>query len=89
MRLFSIIFRIRIPSLADHQVGYRTLARFGRSVVWSRPRSRVGGASRGTHMYEYESGASSTPRTDSEGRRVFGMNIAVSKCNRERNDFDY
>ena len=31
------------------------------------------------YMYEFESGASSIPRTDSEDRRVFGMNNAVSK----------
>ena len=49
----------------------------------------AGGASRGTHMYEYESGASSILRTDSEGRRVFGGNNAVSKCNRDSNDIDY
>ena len=34
-------------------------------------------------------GASSIPRTDSEGRRVFSLNNAVSKCNRETNDFDH
>ena len=39
-------------------------------------------------MYEFKSGASSIPRTDSEGRRVFGTNHAVSKCNRETPDFD-
>ena len=49
----------------------------------------AGGASRGTHMYEHEAGASSIPRTDAEGRRVFGVNNAVSKCNRKTNDFDY
>ena len=53
----------------------------------------AGGASRGTHMYEHESehesGASSIPRTNSKGRRLFGGNITVSKCNRETNDFDY
>ena len=48
----------------------------------------AGGASRGAHMHEYESGASSIPRTDSEDRRLFGGNIAVSKCNREAHDFD-
>ena len=40
-------------------------------------------------MYEHEAGASSIPRTDAEGRRVFGVNNAVSKCKRKTNDFDY
>ena len=34
-------------------------------------------------------GPSSSPRTDSEGCRVFGGNNAVLKCNRETNDFDF
>ena len=49
----------------------------------------AGGASRGTHIYEYEFGALLIPRTDSQSRRFFGGNNAVSKCNRKTNDFDY
>ena len=39
-------------------------------------------------MYEFESGASSIPRTDLEGRRLFTGNDAVSKSNRETHDLD-
>ena len=48
----------------------------------------AGRASRGTHMYKFESAASSIPHTDSESHRVFGMSKAVSKCNRETKYFD-